>query len=68
MAVLNQDDRAFLRRCFERMLELHAGGAVSTSSAMEYLDQVVEAVDRQTADSVQHLYVILNEAWREADA
>jgi len=68
MAVLNNEDRAFLGRHFERMLGLHASGAVSTDSALEYLSQVVEAVDRQTADAIRHLHVILDEAWREGDA
>ena len=35
MAVLNNEDRAFLGRHFERMLGLHASGAVSTDSALE---------------------------------
>ena len=68
MTLLCEDDRQFVDRFIERALELHAVGAVTTESAVEYISRIVAAIDSQAGDAVQHMRAILEDAWRDADA
>ena len=68
MSVLSNDDRDVLRLFFERLLDLHAGGAVTTESAIDYLSRVVDTVDLQTPQAISELRVVLEDAWQEDDA
>jgi hypothetical protein len=68
MPLLTADDNSFLKQFFERLLELHASGAVTTESAVDYLMRAIGAVDLQKADAIQYLHSMLEDAWREDDA
>jgi hypothetical protein len=68
MSVLTIDDSRFLEQFFERLLEFHAGGAVTTESALEYLVRVIDTIDVQDSGAVRSLRFTLEEAWREEDA
>jgi len=67
MAVLSESDRQRLDDFFQRALELHAGGAATTDSAVEYLRLVVLALDEHTPEAVQDMLAVVEDAWREDD-
>jgi hypothetical protein len=66
--VLSDDDTLALEQFFERLLQLHANGVVTTESALEYLVAVTRAIDVQDRLAVRSLRFTLEEAWREEDA
>ncbi len=68
MAVLSDDAKSFLKGFFERALERHASGAVTTESVVNYLTLAIDAVDRQKPDEIEYMRAVLEDAWREDDA
>jgi len=68
MAVLSDSDLGRLESFFRRALELHAGGAATADSVVEYLRLVVEALDDHTPEAVEAMLDAIDDAWREDDA
>ncbi len=63
--MLADDDKARLAEFFRRALELHAAGAVTADSAVDYFVMVVNALDLHTPDAIRSTMAALEDAWQE---
>jgi len=52
---------------FRRALNLHARGAVSPESVLDYLQLVTDALDPESPESFAAIRSALEDAWRQAD-
>jgi hypothetical protein len=68
MTLLSDTDRDRLIEFYRRALELHADGAVTTDSAIDYFMLVVSALDLHTAEAIQSMWSSLEDVWWESDA
>jgi hypothetical protein len=66
-AHLTPDEQEFLAHFFRRALNLHARGAVSPESVLDYLQLVTDALDPESPECFAAIRTALEDAWRQAD-